>query len=266
MRTSEDPFFENPLHFPHPSPATLSDSATLVIDCAGVCSPADEQPGNFIEKYSLPNGKIIFAIGDTGPRADPLPALCVRHSLRRGLAEKTTDPILAAESMNKLIYDCCAAHCSLSCFYAEFDRETRLLRYVNAGHDSPILIRTNPDEIVHLDEGGPVFGLRESPQFSAGTIKLKTGDRLVAFTQGVIDCLAAQTGGAETALISLTRSRMNVSAFQLAQRIVSECESSHSAKRVEKSVFVACIDHAAAVPPPCRTLAAVVPQSAVQHC
>jgi len=215
-------------------------SGALEMDYAGVCCPCNDAPATFIEKQSCSQGNVVFAIGDAGVHGDPLPALCVRHYLRRGSPDRSTHPVMAAESINQLIYDCCAASSSLSCFYAEYARDTRTLRYVNAGHDAPLLVRENPYQVLRLDEGGPVFGLRESPHYSEGVVALKKGDRLVAFTQGVIDSLASHNGGAESALVSLARSRMNTSAFQLAQRIVAECESTRSGRRMEKSVLVAC--------------------------
>jgi sigma-B regulation protein RsbU (phosphoserine phosphatase) len=231
MKTFKDNFFENP--------SCATETTNLAIDYAGVCCPAHEVPGNFIEKHSFPNGKVVFAIGDTGRLPDPLPALCVRHYWRRSLLEGNTDPILAAESMNQLIYDCCAASSSVSCFYAEFSAQTGLLRYVNAGHDAPLLVRANSDQVPRLDQGGPVFGLRESSHYTETVIPLRSGDRLVAFTQGVVDSLAIHPGGAENAIISLARGR-SLSAFQLAHRIVAECEATGSGARAEKSVFVAC--------------------------
>ena len=119
--------------------------------------------------------------------------------------------------MNSLIYDCCAEDCSLTCFYGQYSLTTGLLHYVNAGHDSPLLIRTNPNEVIRIEKGGPVLGLQKAPRYSEGIVHLKPGDRLVAFTQGVIDSLVAQEGGsAESVLINLVRNRSQASAAQLA--------------------------------------------------
>jgi len=256
MKTFENNFFQNPLQIQHELTVSVRDSGSLEMDYASVCCPsnelpAQEQPGNFVEKHSFPNGRVVFAIGDTGVLRDPLPALCVRHYLRRGVTERSTNPVIVTESINQLIYDCCAATSSLSCFYAEYKMDKRILRYVNAGHDVPILVRTNPDQVLRLDAGGPVFGLRESVHYAEGVVPIRKGDRLVAFTQGVVDSLASHKGGAENALISLARSRMNTSAFQLAQRIVAECESTRSGRRLEKSALAACFGQPASAPTAC---------------
>jgi sigma-B regulation protein RsbU (phosphoserine phosphatase) len=220
------------------------NEAALQFDHASVCCPADEVRGTVLEKHCL-SGKVVFAIGDTVFLPDPLPALCIRHSLRRSLLQEVTEPILIADQMNRLIYDCCTSICPLSCFYAEYARNTKTLRYVNAGHDAPVLVRRNPEQVLRLDKGGPVFGLKESSQYSEGIVTLRSGDRLIAFTQGVIESLAVLNGrNAESALISLTRSRRTWSAFDLANRIVAECEHAHSACTLERSVFVASVEEA----------------------
>jgi sigma-B regulation protein RsbU (phosphoserine phosphatase) len=215
----------------------------LTFDYAGVCRPAQDAAGSFLEKHSLPAGKVIFAVGDSASVPDPLPVLCVRHHLRRALSHDRTNPGFMAESMNQLIYDCCAAQCVLSCFYAEYAFDSGILRYVNAGHDAPILIRRNPEEVVRLEQGGPVLGLRETSGYDEGAVVLRKGDRLVAFTQGVLDSLADHDGqSAEKVLVGITRNEMSSSAFRIAHRIVSECECARAGKRLEKSVFVAAVN------------------------
>ena len=225
--------------------SSLLGAADFRFDYAGVSSPARDLRTNVLEKQTLPSGKVVFAIGDTVLMPDPLPALWVRHYLHRSLRHDATNPVQIAHRLNQLIYDCCAAACSLSCFYAEFDRNTCSLCYVNAGHDAPLLVRRNPDEVLRLNRGGPVFGLKESPEYSLGFVTLRAGDRLVAFTQGVIESLAALNPlSAEKALVSLARKQRVANAFELASRIMAECEEARSSDKLEKSVFVAAIAEA----------------------
>jgi serine phosphatase RsbU (regulator of sigma subunit) len=115
---------------------------------------------------------------------------------------------------------------------------TGVLRYVNAGHDVPLLIRRNPDEVLRLEQSGPVFGLQESPRYVEGVVQLRNGDR-IAFTQGIVDALASQDGNrAESTLIELARDNRTSSAFSIANRVLAECGET----RLDQSVFVACVD------------------------
>jgi sigma-B regulation protein RsbU (phosphoserine phosphatase) len=225
------------------SPAPSISWDDLEFDYAAISRPAKELPSNFLETESLAHGKVVFAIGDNALPSDTLPVLCIRHYLRRSLLRDATSPIQIARRISELIYDCCPANCSVSCFYGQYSRGTGVLRYINAGHDAPLLIRRNPDEVLRLEQSGPVFGLQESPRYVEGHVQLRNGDRLIAFTHGIIDSLAAQIGpSAEHNLISLVRRIRNSSAVELANRIVAECQYLRPESRLDQSVFVAAID------------------------
>lgn len=74
-------------------------------------------------------------------------------------------------------------------FYAEFDERKHALRYVNAGHNPPLLLRATSgySEIERLDQGGTVLGLFCDAEFEDAEMKLESGDVLVAFTDGLIE-------------------------------------------------------------------------------
>ncbi|MGH7838571.1 MAG: PP2C family protein-serine/threonine phosphatase, partial [Candidatus Binataceae bacterium] len=77
-------------------------------------------------------------------------------------------------------------------FLAEINPATREMRYVNAGHNDPVLRRAS-GAIERLSSGGPPFGL---PQFTdseiayaTGCVQLDPGDLLFIFTDGVIEAV-----------------------------------------------------------------------------
>ncbi|MGA1988359.1 MAG: PP2C family protein-serine/threonine phosphatase [Candidatus Sulfotelmatobacter sp.] len=76
-------------------------------------------------------------------------------------------------------------------FYGVFDGSTRTLRYVNAGHNPPVLIRRDAsmqDGSMHcLETGGAPVGLFADSEYREGTVKLETGDLLIAFTDGLTE-------------------------------------------------------------------------------
>lgn len=221
----------------NPSPALLT------FDYASICRPADEVASNFVLTGSTRTGELFFTIADSASAADPLPALCLRYYLRRRRDFNHESPTAVANGINGLIYDCCSSNCSLTCFYAEYNRATAILRYVNAGHEAPILIRRSPNEVLRLEKGGPVFGLQESPRYSEGILSFRAGDRLITFTQGIIGSLAARANtSAEDLLISLVRGNPNASATQLADTIIAECESIDRDTGLDGSILVASVE------------------------
>jgi phosphoserine phosphatase RsbU/P len=77
-------------------------------------------------------------------------------------------------------------------FLAEIDPETWAMRYVNAGHNDPILLRAS-GQIERLSSGGPPFGIPLFTDaeivYAAGSIQLQPGDLLFIFTDGVAEAV-----------------------------------------------------------------------------
>jgi serine phosphatase RsbU (regulator of sigma subunit) len=82
----------------------------------------------------------------------------------------------------------------LSMFLASVDESGRKLRYVNAGHVPPAVIRAD-GSCEWLTEGGMVVGLLPEQEYVSGELGLGKDDLLVACTDGITE--AMDTGGNE---------------------------------------------------------------------
>jgi len=82
----------------------------------------------------------------------------------------------------------------LSMFLASVDESGRKLRYVNAGHVPPAVIRAD-GSCEWLTEGGMVVGLLPEQEYLSGELVLGKDDLLVACTDGITE--AMDTGGNE---------------------------------------------------------------------
>ena len=71
-------------------------------------------------------------------------------------------------------------------FIAEYDPASRILTYVNAGHNNPIL-RRQSGSIERLQVGGVPLGILENAPYESGSVTLQSGDWLVIFTDGVVE-------------------------------------------------------------------------------
>jgi serine phosphatase RsbU (regulator of sigma subunit) len=70
--------------------------------------------------------------------------------------------------------------------WAEYDARTAMLTYVNAGHPSPILIRSS-GEIERLKSDGVPIGLFADSRYTARNLQMGPGSRLIIFTDGLTD-------------------------------------------------------------------------------
>jgi serine phosphatase RsbU (regulator of sigma subunit) len=71
-------------------------------------------------------------------------------------------------------------------FWAEYNAQTAVLTYVNAGHPSPIVTHST-GEIERLDSGGVPIGMFANRRYSATKLRMPPGSRLVIFTDGLTD-------------------------------------------------------------------------------
>jgi sigma-B regulation protein RsbU (phosphoserine phosphatase) len=111
-------------------------------------------------------------------------------------------------------------------FLAEINPQTREMKFVNAGHNDPILRRA-AGQIERLSTGGPPFGL---PLFSendipypSGHVQLEPGDLLFIFTDGVIEA-RNETGQEyrEARLVSLFETASPETAAETLKRVMSD--------------------------------------------
>ncbi|HZC65572.1 MAG TPA: PP2C family protein-serine/threonine phosphatase, partial [Candidatus Dormibacteraeota bacterium] len=78
----------------------------------------------------------------------------------------------------------------LSMFLGLLEPGGRKLKYVNAGHVPPALIRAD-GRIEYLEDGGMIVGLFPGVGYECGTVELGTGDVLVACTDGITEAMDA---------------------------------------------------------------------------
>jgi phosphoserine phosphatase RsbU/P len=76
----------------------------------------------------------------------------------------------------------------LSMFLALVENKGKQLRYVNAGHVPPAVIRAD-GRIEYLEEGGMVVGLLPDPRYDSAVVEMEPGDLLVACTDGITEAM-----------------------------------------------------------------------------
>jgi sigma-B regulation protein RsbU (phosphoserine phosphatase) len=197
------------------------------VECAGACRPAQGVGGDYYDFLELPGGQHGFAIGDVSGKG--IPAALLMAGLQASLRGQTIDgaPDLAAMmgTINRLIYDATPSNRYATFFYAQYEPSSRRLRYVNAGHNAPMLFRPG-GEVLRLEEGGPVIGLFRPAQYSHGEIELTPGDLMVAFTDGVSEAMnAAEEEWGEERLAEAVRAAVDAAPEDLVARLMAGADA-----------------------------------------
>jgi serine phosphatase RsbU (regulator of sigma subunit) len=99
-----------------------------------------------------------------------------------------TDPARIAWEINRHLCYLRPVAPFVTAFVARVDCDLGALVYCNAGHFPPILLGRDGQTDL-LDKGGPLLGAVEGAEFQSGELMLQAGDLLVAYSDGVIECL-----------------------------------------------------------------------------
>ena len=202
-------------------------------DFAAVSVPARRIGGDYYDFVEMGDGRIGIALADVSGKgvAAALIMSVVQASLRIISSEGDVPPARLAARMNEFVYRSTPGNKYATFFYAQLDTERRQLRYVNAGHNAPYLLRagrrstadsTSP-ELEQLSAGGTVVGMFPEMEYEEATVDLCLGDVLLAFTDGVPEAHnPANEEFGEERLQALLRQTAHLPAGEISARIAAE--------------------------------------------
>lgn len=163
------------------------------LDYSGACRPALGVGGDYYDFLLLPNGKFGVAIGDVSGKGISAALLMasLQASLRGQAIQGTNDLATLMGHVNRLVFDASADNRYATFFYGQYDPATRVLSYVNGGHNPPMIFRRvgGEEKILRLETGGPVVGLLPDFRYTQGEISLLPGDLWVGFTDGISESM-----------------------------------------------------------------------------
>ena len=163
------------------------------LDLAGIYVPCHEVGGDFYDFITLPDGRLVLAMGDIMGKG--VPASLAMASLRSGLRAYAEE----IDNVSELVGRANRMFCR-DTEYGEFatlfcgclDPDSGILTYCNCGHEPPVLIHADGTQTHDLSEGGMVLGIDTNTRFDAQQVELQPGDMLVIYTDGLADAVNFQ--------------------------------------------------------------------------
>ncbi|PYS92676.1 MAG: hypothetical protein DMF64_08350 [Acidobacteria bacterium] len=228
-------------------------------EIAAECRAARGVAGDYYDYVEIAHGFIALALGDVSGKG--LSASLVMSNLQASLRAQTTilaerlrlaeraavasvagqageveapcgvtgvDNACAVEEMvaniNTQLEQSTDANRFVTLFLALYDDRTRRLRYTNAGHNAPFLIRTDGTH-ERLDVGGTVVGAFDFARYEEAAVTLAPNDLLLIFSDGISE--AQNADGAEYGeahLLQFALQHRTRSADELRRAIFDEIE------------------------------------------
>jgi phosphoserine phosphatase RsbU/P len=196
------------------------------LEYSGTCRPARGVGGDYYDFLELADGGFGVAIGDVSGKGIPAALLMasLQASLRGQIIRGGQNLAELIASINRLICDASSPNRYATFFYAQYLPSARLLTYVNAGHNAPILLRH--EEAIRLAIGGPVVGLLPAATYEQGSIELQRGDLVVLFTDGISESMnAADEEWGEEEVVATAKGCRHRPAVEIRDVLIASAEA-----------------------------------------
>ena len=189
-------------------PRTLPNDRDLAIERSYV--PHTEIGGDYYDVVEVDADHLLLCVADVSGKGVPASLLMsnfqagLRTLLRQGVPLATIVP-----ELNYLLFRNSGGEKFITAFFGIYNRRTRHLQYVNAGHNDPLLLGDN-GTVRALKAGTVMLGIMEElPMMQVGEITIPPHSLLLLYTDGLTEVFDANNNefGEEGVLAVLHRNR-----------------------------------------------------------
>ncbi len=157
----------------------------------GITNPAEIVGGDFFDYLEIGDDLDRFGVvvGDAASKGVSAAAEAMYISGAMRMASNFEIKIYPLmKRMNQLVNKIFADDKFASLFYGELSNDkSGLFLYANAGHNPPIFVKKDSDEIITLNPTGPVLGPSPNAKYSVENINFSKGDVLLIYSDGVTE-------------------------------------------------------------------------------
>ncbi|MDA8307425.1 MAG: SpoIIE family protein phosphatase [Deltaproteobacteria bacterium] len=160
------------------------------VDIAARLEPARQIGGDLYDYFLIDDDQLFFTVGDVSDKGIPAALfMAVTKTLLKGIAEKGMSP---SEILHKCNLELCSGNESMmfvTLFCGILDLRSGRLRYSNAGHEHPFIVRQGGRPETLSVPQGFFLGVNDEASYQTMEIALEPGDRLIVYTDGVTEAV-----------------------------------------------------------------------------
>jgi phosphoserine phosphatase RsbU/P len=153
----------------------------------GFYFPHYEVGGDYYDCIKLGETKTGLCIADVSGKG--ISAAILMSNFQASLRALFTCDIeleILIKKLNSIVVTNAAGEKFITLFVARYDHKSRILEYINAAHNPPVLYNTISGEILHLRTSCVGIGmLDEIPSVEKSEIKIKDFSKIVCYTDGL---------------------------------------------------------------------------------
>ncbi len=158
------------------------------IDLYASLESAREVGGDLYDFFLTDDYHLCFTIGDVSGKGVPASLfMAVTRTLLRSVAEKNSSTDQIVRSMNKTLSQNNESNMFVTLFVGILNIRSGELRYCNAGHNPPAMIKENKEVILLPVTKAIPVGLFETFDYNEESIRMAPTDQLFLYTDGVTE-------------------------------------------------------------------------------
>ena len=156
-------------------------------ELASIYKPHLGVGGDYFDYIEFKDGKLTFCIGDISGKGIAAALLMANFQANFHTLANQRNPLDEfIINLNRAVFHITGGERFITFFVAEYDRESRMLTYVNAGHNPPVLVIEGEEQL--LKYGCTILGsFKKLPPIEVGQILIDGEALLLSFTDGLTD-------------------------------------------------------------------------------
>ncbi len=160
-------------------------------DIAAVNVSSRQVGGDYFDLLNLDDGGHLLAIADVTGKGVPASLLMANlQSMLHALAPLNVSLEEASGRINDIIHDNTPSDKFITFFWGKISQDKKRFKFVNAGHNPPMLFRKEEAKPILLEEGGVILGAMPTIlPYESSEVEFQRGDLLVFFTDGVTEAM-----------------------------------------------------------------------------
>jgi len=186
--------------------------------------------GDYFDFFQLNENEYMWCIADVSGKGISAALLManLQASLRAwGYVEHDLEKLI--HKLNSVVVSNTKGERFITLFLAVYNKITREVRYVNAGHNAPLFI--NNGEVRLLKDGTIMLGAFEQlPSVKTGSITAEPGTLIFNYTDGLIESPDEDTFITEEELIEYLMQHQQLPVDDINKRLMYDIQTTHKAR------------------------------------
>lgn len=203
---------------------------TGFVEVGATYLPSQNIGGDYFDFIQLNKDEFLWCIADVSGKG--VSAALLMANLQAGLrawAAVEDDLTKVVKQLNQIVYSNTKGERFITMFVGRYNKQTRKLQFVNAGHNAPILV--NGSAHTFLSRGSTIIGaFDELPFINLGTEILGKGSLIFNYTDGLVESSEEDIYIDESELADFLVLNSDLHVDELNKRILANIKTSKNAR------------------------------------